>query len=250
MSSVCDQKGQRATFLWQLSCQVATVETLAGATWCICEWKHDSHLEDRSCHGFIHSSPLLLEVISGITELLWCFQRTEIMWAPLLWHAGVLHFCHTDAVVRPPTQSFPNETPHFESGAALPSWLDISFHLSLCLKLSAPFDSTIEKSLPFTETFCLHSVFWHPLSQQVYFLTLSFKAEPHTPVSFPNPVSSSHLFSSSIIPPQLFLSYCLYSCWQAYVRELLVKSITIVLHRAKFGSMTRQMSVEIFWCPS
>lgn len=128
-----------------------------------------------------------------------------------------------------------------------------------CLKSSATFDSTIQKPLPshlthlfagnFLSSLCLSTLF-PSLFEQVYFLTFSVKAALtllfssqtlcHLLICFP--LSSSHLNS--------FLSYCLYSFWQAYVRELVVKSITIVLHRAIFGGMTRQMSVEMYWCPS
>lgn len=98
----------------------------------------------------------------------------------------------------------------------------------------------------FRLSFCLSTFF--PLhSCIVYFLTFSVNAALTLLLSSPTP---SHLFFSFIVPPQLFLSHCLYSFWQAYVRELVVKSITIVLHRAIFGGMTRQISVEIYWCPS
>lgn len=127
----------------------------------------------------------------------------------------------------------------------------------LCsLNSSALFDSTTKNFSLYTllvcfpATFCLSfclSTFSPLHSCIVYFLTFSVNAALTLLLSSPTP---SHLFFSFIIPPQLFLSHCLYSFWQAYVRELVVKSITIVLHRAIFGGMTWQMSVEIYWCPS
>lgn len=83
----------------------------------------------------------------------------------------------------------------------------------VCLNSSALFDSTTQKLLP------PHST--HLFAQQLFVFPLSFhtfplsvraslfshllcQSSPYTPVFFPNPVSSSRLFSSFIIPPQLF----------------------------------------------
>lgn len=130
----------------------------------------------------------------------------------------------------------------------------------LCsLNSSALFDSTTKNFSLYTLLVCFlatfhlsfvsFDIFPSPLVHRLFSNLLCLRG-PYTPTFFSQPISSAHLFFSFIIPPQLFLSHCLYSFWQAYVREVVVKSITIVLHRAISGGVTRQMSVEIYWCPS
>lgn len=82
-----------------------------------------------------------------------------------------------------------------------------------CLNSSALFDSTTQKLLPphLTHLFA-RQLFVFPLSFHTFplsvraslFSKLLCQSSPYTPVFFPNPVSSSRLFSSFIIPPQLF----------------------------------------------
>lgn len=167
---------------------------------------------------------------------------------PLLWRWGFLHFWHADAVVIPPTQCFLNEAPDLTSDAAFAVTAS-----QRCLNPSQPLFKLASAVL---------TAQWEklPPSQQLSVFTLSSDTFPSVPVSlFSNLLfqsgaytcvffSSSHLFYSSINPPQLFPSYCLYSSWQAYVRELVLKSITTT--GAIFVSVTRQMSVEIYWSPS
>lgn len=98
--------------------------------------------------------------------------------------------------------------------SALLPWLcnPVWIHLSLCFLLDL-FDSTIQQLLPphlthlfagnfFLSFLCLSTL--SPLSARAsLFSNLLCQSRPYTPVFFLNPVSSSHLFSSFIVPPQL-----------------------------------------------
>lgn len=126
------------------------------------------------------------------------------------------HFWHTDTVGIPPTQCFLNEAPDLISNAALLSWLCnvVWIHLSLCFLfelVSAVWQHNTKTSPSTLNSFVCRQLFVFPLSFDTFplsvraslFSNLLCQSSPYTPVFFPNPVPSSHLFSPFIIPPQL-----------------------------------------------